>query len=154
MHAHAHTHTRTYSNIVLRYPKVTQMFFFFFLTLQLGCGIAAVDSILLQPVLSWTSSFVVPVAVMSRLKQSTHLCFGHPRFLLPGGTISRVFLPKLSWFRLFTWSTHLSRAFLHLSAILSTFSLSLMFSFLTWSLSVWPHAHLHIFISVTSSFFT
>ena len=25
--------------------------------------------------------------------------------------------------------------------ILSTFSLSLMFSFLTWSLSVWPHAH-------------
>ena len=49
--------------------------------------------------------------------------------------------------------THLSRAFLHLSAILSTFSLSLMISFLTWSLSVWPHAHLHIFISVTSSFF-
>ena len=35
----------------------------------------------------------------------------------------------------------------------STFSLSLMSSFLTWSLSVWPHAHLHIFISVTSSFF-
>ena len=29
-----------------------------------------------------------------------------------------------------------------------------MFSFLTWSLSVWPHAHLHIFNSVTSSFFT
>ena len=45
-----------------------------------------------------------------------------------------------------TWSNHLSRAFLHLSAILSTFSLSLMFSFLIWSLSVWPHtrsAHLH-----------
>ena len=36
----------------------------------------------------------------------------------------------------------------------STFSLSLMSSFLTWSLSMWPHAHLHIFISVTSSFFT
>ena len=31
--------------------------------------------------------------------------------------------------------------------------LSLMLSFLTWSLSVWPHAHLHIFISVISSFF-
>ena len=27
-----------------------------------------------------------------------------------------------------------------------------MFSFLTWSLSVWPHAHLHIIISVTPSF--
>ena len=42
----------------------------------------------------------------------------------------------------------MSRAFLYLSAILgSTFSLSLMFSFLTWSLSVWlhacPSAHLH-----------
>ena len=36
----------------------------------------------------------------------------------------------------------------------STFSCSLMSSFLTWYLSVWPHAHLHIFISVTSSFFT
>ena len=31
-------------------------------------------------------------------------------------------------------ANHLSRTFLHLSAILSTFSLSLMFSFLTWSL--------------------
>ena len=33
--------------------------------------------------------------------------------------------------------------------------LSVMSSFLTWSLSVWPHAHWHIFISVvTSSLFT
>ena len=69
-----------------------------------------------------------------------HLCFGLPSFLLPGGTISRVFLPPYSWSRLFAWPNHLSRAFLHLSAILSTFSLSLMFSFLTWSLSVAPHA--------------
>ena len=59
-----------------------------------------------------------------------------------------------SWSRLFTWSNHLSLGFLHLSVMFSTFSLSLMSSFLTWSLSVWPHAHLHIFISVTSSFFT
>ena len=44
--------------------------------------------------------------------------------------------------------------FIHLSVIFSTVRLSLMFSFLTWYLSVWPHAHLHIFISVTSSFFT
>ena len=29
-----------------------------------------------------------------------------------------------------------------------------MASFLMWYLGVWPHAHLHIFISVTSSFFT
>ena len=91
---------------------------------------------------------------MSRLTQSIHLCFSLPRFLLPGGTISSVFLPTYSLSRLFTWPNHLSRAFLHLSAILSTFSLSLMLSFLTWSLSVWLHAHLHIFISVTSSFFT
>ena len=31
---------------------------------------------------------------VSRLTQSIHLCFGLPRFLLPGGTISRVFLPS------------------------------------------------------------
>ena len=35
-----------------------------------------------------------------------------------------------------------------------TSSLSPMSSFLMWYLVVWPHAHLHIFISVTSSFFT
>ena len=29
-----------------------------------------------------------------------------------------------------------------------------MASFLMWYLDVWPHAHLHIFISVTSSSFT
>ena len=46
--------------------------------------------------------------------------------------------------------------FLHLSLSLmfSTLSLSLISSFLTWYLSVWPHAHLRIFISATSSFFT
>ena len=52
-----------------------------------------------QPVLSWISSFVVPMALMSRLTQSIHLCFGLPRFLLPGGTISRIFLPTYSWSR-------------------------------------------------------
>ena len=117
--------------------------------------VAAADTILLQPVLSWTSSFVVPMALMSRLTQSIHLCFGLPLFLLlPGGTISRVFLPTYSWSRLFTWPNHLSLTFLHLSVMFSTFSLSLMSSFLTCSLSVWPHAHLHIFIFVTFSFFT
>ena len=90
---------------------------------------------------------------MSRLTQSIHLCFGLPLFLLPGGTISRVFLPTYSLSRLFTWPNHLSLAFLHLSVMFSTFSLSLMSSFVTWYLSVWPQANLHIFISVTSSFF-
>ena len=33
--------------------------------------------------------------------QSIHLCFGLPLFLLPGGTISRVFLPTYSWSCLF-----------------------------------------------------
>ena len=35
-----------------------------------------------------------------------------------------------------------------------TSSLSLMSSFLMWYLGVWPHDHLYIFISVSSSFFT
>ena len=90
---------------------------------------------------------------MSRLTQPIHLCFGLPRFLLPGGNISRVFLPMYYWSRLFTSPHHVSLAFLYLSVIFSTFSLFLMSSFCTWSLSVWPHANLHIFISVTSSFF-
>ena len=55
--------------------------------------VAAADTILLQQVLSWTSSFVVPMAPMSRLTQSIHICFGLLRFLLPGATISRVCLP-------------------------------------------------------------
>ena len=46
-------------------------------------------------------TFVVPMALMSRLTQSIHLCFGLPLLLLPGGTISRVFLPTYSWSRLF-----------------------------------------------------
>ena len=41
----------------------------------LTCGVAAADTILLQPVLSWTPSFVVPMALMSRLTQSIHLPF-------------------------------------------------------------------------------
>ena len=39
---------------------------------------------------SWTSSFLVPITFMFSL---TSTCFGLPLFLLPGGTISRVFLP-------------------------------------------------------------
>ena len=93
---------------------------------HLVVGVAAADTILLQPVLSWTSSFVVPMALMSRFTQFIHLCFCLPRFLLQGGTISRVCLP--TWSRLFTWPNQLSRAFLHLSAILSTFSNLIWFS--------------------------
>ena len=106
--------------------------------------------------LSWTSYLVVPMALMSRLTQSIHLCFGLPRFLLPGGTISRVCLPTYTVLvsPLYVAKPHESRFPAPLCDTLYTFSLSLMFSFLTWSLSVWPHAHLHIFISVTSSFFT
>ena len=74
-------------------------------------------------------------------------------FILPGGTISRVFLPTYSWSSLFTCPNHLSFAFMYISVIFSTSSLSLMLSFLTWSVIVWPQSHLYIFISVTSSFF-
>ena len=108
-------------------------------------------------VLSWTSSFVVPMALMSRLTQSIHLCFGLFAFFSHVGTISRVFLPTYSWSRLLTCPNHPNLAFLLLSVMFSTLtslSLSLMSSFLTWYLSVWPHDHLHIFISVISSFFT
>ena len=48
------------------------------------------DTILIQPVLSRTSTYVVLIAFMSRLKQSIHLCFGLPLLLLlllPSGTI-------------------------------------------------------------------
>ena len=58
-------------------------------------------TILLQPVLTWTSSSVIPIALISRLTQSFHLCFGLPLLLLPGCTISNLCLPTLSWSRLF-----------------------------------------------------
>ena len=45
-------------------------------------------------------------------------------------------------------------AFQHLYVVFSTFCLSLMLSFITWSLSVWPPANLHMFIPVTTRFFT
>ena len=63
---------------------------------------------------------------MYRLTESTHLCFGLPRSLLPRGTISGVFLLTYSWSRLFTCPNHITIAFLHLSVIFSTFSLSLI----------------------------
>ena len=58
-----------------------------------------------------TSSSVVPISLMCRLTQSIHNCFGLLPFLLPGGTISRVFLPTLSWSRLLACPNHLSIAF-------------------------------------------
>ena len=87
------------------------------LAAPLSCGVAAADTILLQSVLSWTSSFVIPMALMSRLTQSIHLWFGLPLLLLPGGTISRVFLPTYSWSRLFACPNQPSLASLHLSVI-------------------------------------
>ena len=78
----------------------------------------------------------------------------HPSLFRSSSLSSPGWYHLQSWSPLFTWPNHLSRAFLHRSVILSTFSLSLKFSFLTWSLSVWLHAHLHILISVTSSLFT
>ena len=97
--------------------------------------------------------FRCPIALMSQLTQFIHLCIDPPLLRLPGGTVSRVFLPTLSWFRLFTCPDHLNLDFLQLSVIHSTFGLSLLLSFLAWSLCVWQHGYLPIFISVTSSFF-
>ena len=89
---------------------------------------------------------------MSRLTQSTHLCFGLHCFLLPGGTISRFFRPTYSWYRPSTCANHNSLAFLHLSVMFSTLSISLMSSCLTWSRSVKPQTHMHLFISVIPLF--
>ena len=38
--------------------------------------------IIVRMALSWTSSFVVPVALVSRLAKSIHLCFSHLLLLL------------------------------------------------------------------------
>ena len=76
------------------------------------------DTILLRPVLSWTSSSAAP---MSDFTQSIHLCFGLPPLLLSGGAISSVRLPTQSCSRLFTSSNPLSLAFMHLSVIFSIF---------------------------------
>ena len=122
---------------------------FFFWPLPLNCGVAASETILLWPVLSWTSPSVIPnylrIDLMSRLTQSIHLCFGLPLHLLPGGTVSSVCPPTQSWRRLFTCPNHLRLAFLNLSVMFPVFSFSLLV--LTWSLSMSPHAHPHVFIS-------
>ena len=78
----------------------------------------------------------------------------HPSLLRPFSFSSPSWyhLQSLSSDVFFTCPNHLSLAFLHLSVIFSTFSLSLMSSFLTWSLSVWPHVHLHIRTSSFLSF--
>ena len=47
-------------------------------------GVAAADTILFRPVPSWTSSSVVPIALMSRLTQSVHLSFGFLLLLQDG----------------------------------------------------------------------
>ena len=60
---------------------------------RLVVWVATADTILLKQVLSLISSYVVPMALMSRLTQSIHICFGLLLFLLPGATISRVCLP-------------------------------------------------------------
>ena len=102
---------------------------------------------------SCTSSFVVPMALVSRLTQSIYLCFrlsliSSPRWCHLQSLCSDVFLVS---------SLDVSKppqSCFPAPVMFSTVSLSLMSSFLTWYLSVWPHARLHIFISATSSFFT
>ena len=85
----------------------------------------------------------------------------HPSLLLPSSLSSpRCMVPSPVFFRrilgLACWRVQTTSVLFPapLCDVLYLLSLSLMSSFLTWSLSVWPHAHLHFFISVTSSFFT
>ena len=109
------------------------------------------DTILLQPVLSWTSSFVGPMALMSRLTQPIHLCFVLHRFLL-----SRTWynLQNLSSDVFFVSTLDVSKPPQSSFPAPLCDILFLMLSFLISSHSVWPHAHLLILIYVTSSFFT
>ena len=107
-------------------------------SVPLYCRVAAVDTILFQPVLACTSSSIFTIYIMSQLTRSIHLCFGLPVLLLPDGTVFVVYLPTISWSRLFTCPNHRNLVFLHLSVMFSWFSLSLVLPFLSWSLSVWP----------------
>ena len=53
--------------------------------------------------------FCCPDTLVCGLTQSMYLCFGLAhRLILPGVTISRVFLPTYYWFCLFTCPNHLS----------------------------------------------
>ena len=101
------------------------------------CRVAAVDTILFQPVLACTSSSIFPIC-LSWHGPSISALIGLPVRLLPDGTVFVVYLPTISWSRLFTCPNHRNLVFLHLSVMLSWFSLSLVLPFLSWSLSVWP----------------
>ena len=117
--------------------KLILWFLLVLLSLPVNCGVTVADTILLLPVLSWTSSTVVPIALITRLTQSIHLCFVIFLLILPGGTISSVCHLTLAWSHLFTCPNHLSLAFMHLSVLFPTSSLSLMLPFLKCSCSVW-----------------
>ena len=72
-----------------------------------------------------------------------------PLLLLQGGTICSAFLPThfgLVSLRVQTNPVSLSAP---LCDILYPQTLTDVITFLTWSLGVWPHAHLHFFISAT-----
>ena len=123
--------------------------------------VAVTDTVdLLQQVMSWTSSFVVPMALMSRLTQSIHtvsVFFAFFSRVLPSP--ESVFLRSICLaFYVRCQTMHLRRAFMHLSVMLSIFSLSFMFSFLSkvsQRVAARPTAHLHFchfqFIHVGSS---
>ena len=91
----------------------------------LNCCVAVADTILLQPVMPWTWSCVVPIAIMSRLTQSIHHCFVAPLLRLPDGTIYRVFLPIYSLYRPFNCTNLLSLDFLLRYGMFSTIIKSL-----------------------------
>ena len=88
------------------------------------------------------------MALMSQLTQSIYLCFGLPLLLLPGGTISVVYQPTISWSRLFPCPTHLSLFFLHLSVIFCSFSYHFSRGLLVFGLSRYlllcPFQFLHL----------
>ena len=91
--------------------------------------------------LSWTSSFVVPMALMSRLTVHPSLLRSFFSQMVPCQEyFFDVFL--VSPLDVQTTSIFLSGT----SVVFCNLCISLMSSFLTWSRSVQPHAHLHILL--------
>ena len=70
-----HSHSTFTFNIHIQHSHSTFTFnIHTFFVFSWGRGVAAADRILLQPVLSWTSSSAAPMALMSHFTQSIHLC--------------------------------------------------------------------------------
>ena len=102
----------------------------------------------LHPILSWASSSLSEQDWRSVLIVSFHLCFGHPRFLLPSTRISLTLLMSSSLSLRHTCPNHSSLLLLIKSVILMTLA-SLMLTFVLCSSRLVPRQYHSILISQT-----